>query len=676
MGTIKTLQSNLNKGELDPLLLGRSDLDSYYAGCQTAENVVCLPQGGLSRRPGLKYINEVSSAARIEKFSFNTEQQYLLVFENNRMEIYKEGVLQTNINGSGNDYLTTTITSALLDDMDYTQSADTIIITHPDLQPHSITRTSDTDWTYTAITLSNIPQYDYNDSSSPAPTDEVQSLTFTDVNASDRYKLSVDDFLTEEIVYSSDATDNQNRIRDALHGLANTAKTGITVTGSGPFTITFGGDSAGPYGLVTATPINTELATFEGVSTRTTPGVSRKEDSWSAGRGWPVSSTFHSGRLWFGGSKSRPSAIWGSVIGDFFNFDKGKARDDELVELVIDADEINAVKHLISNRKLQIFTSGQHFYIPTDVITPSSVSVISVGNEGAGDAQPVKLDEDILYSNRTGKRLNRFSMTNKYQPTETINLSVLASHLISSPVKMAAARGTTSTDANYVYVINDDGTVAVLNTLKYEGVEGFTKWTTDGSFKSVAVVDDLTYFLVQRGAKFYIEQADEAVFFDSAVVDTSTDTVDMSHLDTALSLKWSVYGKADGYAFESQVLSASDGTDYEFGSTYTNVQAGLEVVPTIKTMPVNLVLGDGPQVSKKKRKRRAFIRVYETAGLQVDSHKIRDRSMDGTAFSAPLPATEQKLVKLRGYDRDCTVTITQYGPFPMTVLSINLEVSL
>ena len=668
--TIFTLQSNLNRGELDPKLLGRSDLEAYYAGCQQASNVLCLPQGGVTRRPGTVYKDTLPSDARMENFSFNNEQQYLLVFTNLRMYIYKEGVLQTNIAGSGNDYLVTTITTAMLREFDYTQSADTVIISHPDLQPHTITRTSDTAWAWASITFSSIPQYDYNDTSSPSPTNEVQSLVFANASAGDRYKLTVDDFLSEDIVYSTNTTENESRIQDALHGLANTAKTGITVAHSAgtTYTITFGGDSAGPYGLTTATPILTELVTFEGESTRTTAGVSQKEDSWSAGRGWPVSSTFHSGRLWFGGSKSRPAAVWGSVIGDFFNFSAGKARDDELVEFVLDTDQLNAIKHIVSNRKLQIYTTGQLFYCPEDVITPSNIAFRSVNNEGAGGAAPAILDEDVLYANRTGKRLNRFSLINEYQPTAVQNLSVLASHVISSPVQIVASRGTASTDANYVYIVNSDGSMTVLNTLKAEGVEGFTTWDTDGTIKSAAIVDDTLYLLVLRGSSYLLEEADSDVFYDSAVEGSSTDTLDMSHINGE-----TIGAKGDGYNLGS-AFTASASTD--FGASRTALQAGLVFSPTIQTMPVNLVLGDGPQVSKKKRVRRAFVRVEDTAGLTIGGVNVLDRTMDGTAFSAPAASTGQKLVKQRGYSRDADVTITQFGPFPMTLISIMLEVSV
>ena len=60
----------------------------------------------------------------------------MLLFTNDRIYIYKDGVLQANINGSGNDYLASTgITSAMLPNLDHTQNADTLILTHEDLAP-------------------------------------------------------------------------------------------------------------------------------------------------------------------------------------------------------------------------------------------------------------------------------------------------------------------------------------------------------------------------------------------------------------------------------------------------------------------------------------------------------------------------------------------------------------
>jgi hypothetical protein len=50
------IQNNFVSGELSPLMRGRTDINQYYQGLQTANNVVLVPQGGVKRRPGTEYI--------------------------------------------------------------------------------------------------------------------------------------------------------------------------------------------------------------------------------------------------------------------------------------------------------------------------------------------------------------------------------------------------------------------------------------------------------------------------------------------------------------------------------------------------------------------------------------------------------------------------------------------
>jgi hypothetical protein len=669
MGKIFNMQSNLNRGELAPSLVGRNDLESYYSGLRKATNVVCLPQGGVSRRSGTVYVDDFDVNSRLESFSFNDEVEYLLVFYPLRMYIYKSGVLQTNISGSGNDYLTTTITAGMLNSFDYTQSADTVIICHADLPTQEIARTSDTAWTISTIPFTDAPQYNFNDASSPSPTSEIQNLAFSSASTGDRYKLSVDSFLTDEIVYSSSTSDNAEAIRSALQDLPNMGNDGILVAflSGSTYTVTFAGDSAFPHGLIIGYGVVTKNSSFSANGTRTQTGVSKAESAWSATRGYPISSTFHGNRLWIGGSKSLPTTLWASNIGDYYDFDKGKSRDDESIQLFLDTDQLNAIRHVVSNKKLQVFTTGQHFYIPEDVITPSTVSVRSISNEGAGIASPVILDNDILYSNRTGKRLNIVTISNQYQPTETRNIAVLAPHLVSNPVQMAASKGTSSDDANYIYVVNSDGGMTILNTLTTEGVEGFSSWATEGDIKSVAIVDDTLYMLVYREGKgangdYFLEKADNTVYFDCSEKGSGT-SLSMSHLDSGVI----VYAKGDGYSL---------GSSSTFSSAYTELQAGLKFTTEVKTMPINFSFGNGSTVSRKKRLVRCFLRLLNSAGIIVNGKRVRDRLMDSSAFSPPELFTGQKEVSLRGYSLDADVTITQDLPFDMTILSINTEVSV
>jgi hypothetical protein len=50
------IQNNFVSGELSPLMRGRTDINQYYQGLQTANNVVLVPQGGVKRRPGTEHI--------------------------------------------------------------------------------------------------------------------------------------------------------------------------------------------------------------------------------------------------------------------------------------------------------------------------------------------------------------------------------------------------------------------------------------------------------------------------------------------------------------------------------------------------------------------------------------------------------------------------------------------
>lgn len=50
------VQSSFVSGELDALLFSRGDVQAYYNGAASLQNVLVLPQGGVRRRPGLEHI--------------------------------------------------------------------------------------------------------------------------------------------------------------------------------------------------------------------------------------------------------------------------------------------------------------------------------------------------------------------------------------------------------------------------------------------------------------------------------------------------------------------------------------------------------------------------------------------------------------------------------------------
>jgi len=164
MARVNISQTQFTSGELDPRLAARHDYDGYYKGAETLENVICLGQGGVKRRGGMKYIDTLTdTAVRFVTFEFNITQTYLLVFANAKMYVYKDGVKQTNLNSSGNDYIATPYNATQIGEIGVTQSADTLIVCHHSHAPRKIVRGgSHTTWTLSTITFPYYPTFDFN----------------------------------------------------------------------------------------------------------------------------------------------------------------------------------------------------------------------------------------------------------------------------------------------------------------------------------------------------------------------------------------------------------------------------------------------------------------------------------------------------------------------------------
>ena len=90
------LRSSFNAGELSPRIHARTDFQKYPNGLETALNVISLAEGGLMRRPGTRYVGEVSNSAvkgRLRKFEFSTTQAYMTELGANIMRFYRHQAL-------------------------------------------------------------------------------------------------------------------------------------------------------------------------------------------------------------------------------------------------------------------------------------------------------------------------------------------------------------------------------------------------------------------------------------------------------------------------------------------------------------------------------------------------------------------------------------------------------
>ena len=137
MAASRTLKTSFAAGEVAPELLGRPDLRASANGARRLRNVFIQPTGGLYRRPGLRHVASLPGPVRLIAFEFNTEQTYLLVLEEGAMRVFVGDAQVARVAGPWN--------GAMLPQLAWTQSADTLLLVHPDMPPQRITRTSHTD---------------------------------------------------------------------------------------------------------------------------------------------------------------------------------------------------------------------------------------------------------------------------------------------------------------------------------------------------------------------------------------------------------------------------------------------------------------------------------------------------------------------------------------------------
>ena len=150
-------QNNFNGGELSPLAYGRSDLAKYKNALETCANYVPTAQGGLTRRPGTKYIANVktnTSPVRLLPFEFSITQAYVLEFGPSYVRFYtNDGQLV-----SGTPYeVATPYGASDLADLAITQSADVLYIAHPNYAPRKLQRAGALSWTLSTISFLDGP---------------------------------------------------------------------------------------------------------------------------------------------------------------------------------------------------------------------------------------------------------------------------------------------------------------------------------------------------------------------------------------------------------------------------------------------------------------------------------------------------------------------------------------
>ena len=648
MARFVSMQTNFTAGELDPLVRARVDIESYKNALETAKNVICQPQGGVSRRPGTKFINELggtpASGVRLVSFEFSVTDSYMLCFTNDTMYVYKDKALVHTETSTG-------IVSAYLDTMCWTQSADTLIVVHQDMAPRKIVRgASDTDWTISTISFDSIPNY---------------AFTLSTFNTSGSGTLTPSDVSGKITLTSQHATFIAGHVGQYINASPQGRARIVEVT--------------------TTTTVNvvTEFPFFDttAIANADWDLETGYEDVWSASKGWPRTVTFHQGRLYFGGSKSRPSTIWGSKVGLYFSFEAVEALDDDAVEATLDTNTFNAITDIISGRDLQIFTTGGEFNVNQEglsAITPSNFFVSASSRNGSKEGIRVQqLESGVLFVQRQGKALSEIAFSDATLSYETAKVSLLSGHLLKGPKRMDIRRAVATDENDLLLLVNeDDGSICLFSLLRAQNVIAPSQFTTTGSFKDIGVDIVDIYTVVSRDdggvTKYYVEIFDDNSLTDCGVVGTTSATANMAHLVGAV-----VHCISDGYVESDQTVPAGGTITFTNPPTASS-ECGLPISVEIKTMPTEVKMQSGTRIGFRKRIVEVNALLYKTQNIVINNNLVPIRSLGSGALDEPVPefTGTKTLHGILGYSNNGQITVTQSSPLKLTLLGLEYKVSV
>ncbi len=467
MGNFLKTQYAFSSGEIAPEFYATNNM----TGVSYLENMDVLPSGGLTRRPGLKKIKNIAASSILVPFVISESEKYLLVIHDSSIDVFQNDEKIT--------MLLAPWLASELKNVQYAQRFNEIYFVHPNHNPQIFYKNASgfhiTDFKFymnTDVSI-NIPFMRFEDTANI-------SITITNNNnGNNRATFTANaDIWDNTWVGTRLLANNKQWVIESVQSACI-----ATVYTNGNFTLP-----------------NEPISDWY-------------EAAFGNRRGWPVSVSFHQNRLVFGGTPSVPNNIWMSKVGEYNNFDVGTGLEDEAIFATLLSAQHHQICTIVSSYALQILTSVGEWAISNSPLTPSNVDIkqhTSVGCITTGFLPPQQIDGSTVFVSASGKDIRELDLDTLNEKYNATDLCTFSKHLMNNPVSIAY-----NPKNHQLFVVMNDGTMAVLNKYTNTEIAAWGRYTTDGQFKYVSVINNETYVVVKRKNTSYLEKFDSSCLMDA-----------------------------------------------------------------------------------------------------------------------------------------------------------------
>ena len=314
-------------------------------------------------------------------------------------------------------------------------------------------------------------------------------------------------------------------------------------------------------------------------------------------------------------------------------------------------------------------------------MTPSNVLVRQQTNYGvsSGRTTPRQVDNEVIFNDKSGKQTRAFVYNFATDAFSAKNYSLIHHDILTGATELAFLQNYANNNTNYVFALNSDGSLGILGVNVEFSVMGWNKWTTNGNFKALGVIDDSLYALVQRydndGSTLQTGVFLEKLTTDEVYLDSyHTTESDGSTFTGAQGLEGQTVAVVADSLQHPDVTVANTG-NFTLTRTSSSTQIGNSYTATATTLPITVQGGGQSILGERVRKLFAEIQFYNSQACKVDGITVPFRSLgDDLLNQGVTNFTGQKRVRLTGYSTTPKVTITIEDPLPCTILSMTTEI--
>lgn len=493
----RTTVNNFTRGEFDPRFLAMVDYESYHKGCRAFKNVVCIPQGGCSRRFGSTYSDVVVDRAganapitdisqvRIFGYEYGVDEKYDIIIRpdstanvNIAFDIYMGDVLVDTVYPPINTY-----TTAQIRDIRWAALTDRIVLFHPNVQMHKLVRVAFNNWTCSIITPVFYPTFDYTAYDDPATPYYAAGQTYTPTAAA----LGAACTVARSAGTSTPFTDNH--VGGLLYingGVVRVTSIASNISATGYIIAALTGTAASPG----SDCLFTEKGWGNGSNVVVT-GVAR---------GWPEHGVVFQGRLYVGGWKSQPGRASASVVNSLFNWDDFDDDASAGFSFEVGTDGNDSIQDLMGYKSLVAlgFKGPSASSVLLDgPLTSSNIYVNSQGKDRAARIDGHIVNNQVLYVSNNFESVYSMYLSQPDSGYDTFNISSLSAHLMTE-IRWGDVYDPLDRDGIYFVVINEDGTFPVLLLKTEEKILAWSDNFTVGSYIDIAASGDESKVLVKR----------------------------------------------------------------------------------------------------------------------------------------------------------------------------------